>query len=131
MCGLNIELTATEDEAMNMKSGSQRSKKCRWYQLVNKVMFDRANVVSHVHASAMNPDGSKSTSTWDTSTTDRRSGENTSNSPEPKRKEGIFMERCIGEIRDSSKSLMDSLKANDDMKLAFTHDHAINYAEIG
>ena len=28
------------------------------------------------------------------------------------------MERCIGEIRESSKSLIDSLNASDDMKMA-------------
>jgi hypothetical protein len=107
-----------EDKAMNMKSGSQRSEKCRWYQLVDEFMFDRANVVSHAHASAMNADGLKSTATSDTNTTEQRSGESTSKSPESKRKEDIFMERCIGEIRESSKSLMESLKASDDMKMA-------------
>ena len=30
----------------------------------------------------------------------------------------MFMEHYIGEIRESSKSLMESLKANDDIKMA-------------
>ena len=29
-----------EDKAMNLKSESQRSKNCRWYQLVDEFMFD-------------------------------------------------------------------------------------------
>jgi hypothetical protein len=48
---------------MNMKSGSQRSKKCRWYQLMDEFMFDRANVVSYTHANVVNVDGLKSTVT--------------------------------------------------------------------
>ena len=28
------------------------------------------------------------------------------------------MERCIGELKESSKMLVDSLKANDDIKMA-------------
>jgi hypothetical protein len=97
---------------MNMRSSSQRSEKCRWYQLVNEFMHDKANVVSHAHASATN-----STSTSDTNTTEHRSGENTSKSLEPMRKNQIFMKRCIGEIRESSVSLTNSLKASDDMKM--------------
>lgn len=107
-----------EDKAMNAKSGSQRSEKCRWYQLVDEFMYDRANVVSHAHASAVNPDGPKCTSISDTNTTEQRSGESTSKSPEPKHKEEMFLERCIGEIRQSSQSLMDGMKASDDMKMA-------------
>lgn len=107
-----------EDKAMNAKSGSQRSEKCRWYQLVDEFMYDRANVVSHAHESAVNPDGPKCTATSDTFTAEQRSGESTSKSPEPKRKEEMFLERCIGEIRQSSQSLMDGMKASDDMKMA-------------
>ena len=51
-------------------------------------------------------------------TTEQRSGESTSKSSESKHKEDIFFERCNGEIRDSSKSLMESMKASDDMKMA-------------
>lgn len=80
-------------------------------------MFDRANVVSHAHASAVNPDGPKSTATPNMITTMQPSGESTSKSPEPKRKDDIFMERCIGEIRETSKNLMESMKASDDMKM--------------
>ena len=36
-------------QALNLKSGSQHSEKCRWFQLVDEFMFDRANVVSHAH----------------------------------------------------------------------------------
>ena len=106
-----------KDKAMNLKSSSQRSEKCQWYQLVDGFMFDRANVVLHAHASAMDGDGVKCTTTSETNTTEQRSGESTSKSLEPKRKDKMFLERCIGEIRESSKSLMDSLKANDDIKM--------------
>ena len=37
-----------EDKAMNLKSGSQRSEKCRWYHLVDEFMFDRA-MSCHMH----------------------------------------------------------------------------------
>ena len=50
-----------EDKALNMKSGSQRSDKCRWYYLVDEFMFDRANVISHAHASVVDGDGVKCT----------------------------------------------------------------------
>lgn len=107
-----------EDKAMNLKSGSQRSEKCRWYQLVDEFMFDRAHVVAHAHASAANPDGPKCMTTSDTQTTEQRSGESTSKSPDPKRKDDIFLERCIGEIRDSSRTLMESMKTSEEMKMA-------------
>lgn len=80
-------------------------------------MSDKTHVVSHAHANVINSNGPKSRSAWDTNTTEHKSGESTSKSPEPKRKEDIFMKRCIGEIRDSSKSLMDSLRISDDMKM--------------
>ena len=80
-----------EDKAMNMKSGSQRSEKCRWFQLVDEFIFDRTNVVSHAHASARNADGVKSTATSITITIDQNSGENTLKSPEPKRNPDPFM----------------------------------------
>ena len=108
-----------EDKSMNMKSGSRRSEKCRWYTLVDEFMYDRANVVSHAHASTVNPDGPKSDTiaTSDTHTIEPRSGESTLKSPEPKRKENMYMERCIGEIRETSRTLMESLKASEDMKM--------------
>ena len=49
-------------------------------------MLDMANVVSHAHASAFNPDGPVVTATSDTNTSEHRSGESTSKSPEPKLK---------------------------------------------
>ena len=106
-----------EDKAMNMRSGFDRSEKCRWYQLVDEFMSDRAHVVSHAHASAMDPDGPKSANAQFTNTTDHKSDEDTSKSPEPKRKDDIFLERWLGRIEESSKFLMDSLKASDDMKM--------------
>lgn len=81
-------------------------------------MSDRGNVVFHAHASVVNRDGVKPTSTSDSYTIEQRSGESMSKFPEPKRKEDIFMEQCIGEIRESSKSLMESSKAGEDMKMA-------------
>ena len=107
-----------EHKAMNMRSGSERSEKCRWYQLVDEFISDRAHVISHAHANAMNPDGPKSASASFTNTTEHKSGESTSKSPEPKRKDDVFLERCLGRIEESSKNLMDSLKASDDMKMA-------------
>ena len=80
-------------------------------------MSDRAHVVSHAHASATNPDGPKSTTFSDTNTSAHTSGECSSKSPEPKRKEDIFLERCLGEIRDSSTRLMESMKASEEMKM--------------
>ena len=106
-----------EDKAMNMKSGSDRSEKCRWFTLVDEFMSDRAHVVSHAHASATNPDGPNATTNSDTNSIAHKSGECTSKSPEPKRKDDIFLEKCIGQIKESSKQLMDSLRASDDMKL--------------
>lgn len=61
----------------------------------------------------MNGDGVKCTIASKTNTTKQRGGDSTSKLPEPKRKDDIFMERCIGEIRKNSKSLMKNLKAND------------------
>jgi len=80
-------------------------------------MSDKTHVVSHTHASVINSNGPKSTSAWDTNITEHKSGESTSKSPKPKRKENIFMKRCIGEIKNSSKSLMYSLRVSDDMKM--------------
>lgn len=107
-----------EDKAMNLKSGSQRSEKCRWFQLVNEFMYNRANVVSHAHARAKNADGLKSTATSVTNTTEHKSCENTPKSPEPRRKDDVFMERCVSEIRESSKNLTDTLKASEEVKMA-------------
>ena len=104
-----------EDKTMNAKSGSQRSEKCRWYLLVDEFMYDRANVVSHAHASAMNPDGPKGGVTLDTNTVEIRDGENTSKSPEPKRKEDMFLEQCIRKIEDSSDKLIQVMKSSDEM----------------
>lgn len=109
-----------EDKAMNMKLGSQRSEKCRWFQLVDEFMFDRANVVSHAHASARNPDGVKSTATSISNTIDQKSGESTSKSLEPKRMQDVFMQQCISEIRESSKSLTDTLKAIEKAKMTYS-----------
>ena len=107
-----------EDKALNLKSGGQRSEKCHWFQLVDEFMFDRANVVSHAHASAVGGDGVKCTMTSDTNTTEHRSVENTSKSPMPKRREEMLMERCVGDICETSKILMENLKANEEMKMA-------------
>lgn len=107
-----------EDKSMNMRSGSERSEKCRWYTLVDEFMLDRAHVVSHAHASASNPDGPKLSSTTETNTTKLRSGESVSKSPEPKRKDEVFMERCLGEIRETSTSLMNTMKSSEEMRMA-------------
>ena len=68
---------------MNMRSGSDRSDKCRWYQLVDKFMSDRTHVVSHAHASATNPEGPSKTIASDTFTVDHKSDESSSKTPEP------------------------------------------------
>ena len=107
-----------EDKAMNLKSGSQRSEKCRWYQLVDEFMYDRANVVSHAHASAFNPDEPAVTDTSQTNPTEHRSGGSTSKSPEPKWKEELFFERCIGKMEESSDRIMASMKACEEMKVS-------------
>ena len=80
-------------------------------------MSDRAHVVTHAHASATNPDGPKLATFSDTNTAVHKSGESTSKSPEPKRNEDVFLTRCLGEIRESSKQWVDSMKASEDMKL--------------
>ena len=107
-----------EDKAMNLKSDLQRLEKCRWYHLVDEFMFDRANVMSHAHASVVDGDGVKCTVTSETNTTEQKNGESSSKSPEPKQKEDLFVEQCSGELKESSKILLDSLKANDDIKMA-------------
>ena len=107
-----------EDKAMNLKSGSCRSDKCRWFQLVDKFMFDRANVVSHAHASAMDGDGVKCTTMSDTNMTDIRTDASSSKLPESKCKEDALVERCMSEMKKNGKNLVDSLKANDDVKMA-------------
>ena len=107
---------------MNARSGSHRSEKCRWYTLVDEFMFDRVHVVAHAHAhsSVVNPDGLKSNTmpVVDKFTTDQRSGECSSRSPKPKRNDDIYMERYIGEVRETSRTLMESLKSSDDLKIA-------------
>jgi hypothetical protein len=104
-----------EDKAMNLKSGAHRSEKCRWYKLV----YDQANVMSHAHASAINPDGPAVTATSDVNTTwPQPNGDSTSKAPEPKRKDDMFMERCINVIEDGSNRLIDSFKTSDEMKMA-------------
>ena len=80
-------------------------------------MFDKTNVVSHAQASAVNPDGPKYTANSGTQITDQRSRESTSKSSVTKRKDEAFMEWCLGEIRESSRTLMESLRANDKMKM--------------
>ena len=107
-----------EDKAMNLKSGSGRSEKCRWYDLVDEFMHDRANVVAHAHASTNSPDGPKCKTTLETNTIEQRSDESTSKSSEPKRKDDILHRECIGEIRESNKTLMENMKASDDMKMS-------------
>ena len=102
---------------MNLKSGSQWSDKCRWYELVDEFMYDMVNVVLHAHASAFNPDGPAVISTSDTNTMEHRSGESTSKLPEPKCNEDMFLEQCIGNIEESSRSIIESMKANDEMKM--------------
>jgi hypothetical protein len=108
-----------EDKAMNGRSGEQRSEKCRWYTLVDEFMHDRANVVSHAHASAVNPDGLQSDTVpvSYTNTMEQRSGEWSSKSPEPRRKDDVFMERCLSEIRESSRTLMEGLRATEEKKI--------------
>lgn len=88
-----------EEKAMNMKSGSQQLEKCRWYLLVDEFMFNKANVVSHAHSSVMDGDGVKSSVTLETNTTEQKSGKISSKSPEPKQKEDLFLERCLGELK--------------------------------
>jgi hypothetical protein len=75
---------------MNLKLGFHGSEKCRWYQLIDAFMFDRTNIVSHAHVIIKNTNRLKSTATSDTNITDQRSGESTSKSPEPKRKDDIL-----------------------------------------
>jgi hypothetical protein len=107
-----------EDKAINMRSGSDRSEKCRWYQAVDEFISDMTHVVSHAHASATNPDGPKSATPSVTNTMDFKSVNCSSKSPQPKAKAEILVERCIGEIRESSKTLMDGLKASDEKKIS-------------
>ena len=63
-----------EDKVLNSKSNLQRSEKCRWYHLVDESMHDKANVVSHAHASVVDGDGVKCTTTSEIHTTDQKSG---------------------------------------------------------
>ena len=107
-----------EDKAMNLKSRSQKSEKCRWFQLIDEFMFDHAHVVSHAHASTVNSDGPNLAAPSDSNTMDRRSSESTSKSPEPKRNADMLLERCMGDIRKGSKALMDSMKSIEKMKMA-------------
>lgn len=81
-------------------------------------MFDSTNVVFHAHASAIRPDGPKYAATSNSNTTEQRSVKRTSKSPKPKRKDDMFMECCIGKIRESGRALIKSLKASDKMKMA-------------
>ena len=78
-------------------------------------MFD---VISHVHASVVDGDGVKCTYNTKINTTEYKSGESTSKSLEPKRKEQVNMDQYMGEIREISKMMIDSLKSNDDFKMA-------------
>ena len=67
----------------------------------------------------MNPpwDGVNCTMTLDINTTELKSGESISKSRVQKWSQKIFMKRCLGEIRETNKTLMESLKTNDDMKM--------------
>lgn len=103
---------------MNMKLGSQQLEKCRWFQLVDEFMFDRAIVVSRAYASAQNADELKSTATSMTNTIAKKSGEITSKSSKPKRNLDVFMQQYISEIRESSKSLMNTLKFIEEAKMS-------------
>lgn len=67
------------------------------------------------HANDVDEDVVKCTTTSDTNTTEQINDDNTLKSPELKRKEEVFIKRCLGEIRENSKNLMDSLKANDNI----------------
>lgn len=107
-----------EDKAMNLKFISQRSEKYKCYQLVDEFKYNMANVVSHAHVSAFNPDGSAVNATSDTNTTKHRSDESTSKSSEPKRKENMFFEQCIGNMEESSKNIIGSMKTSDKIKMA-------------
>ena len=107
-----------EDNAMNMRFGSDHSDKCHWYQLVDEFMSDRAHVVSHAHAGATNPEGPNKTTASDTFTADPKSGESSSKISEPKRKDDILLERCIGKMKEIRLTLMDGLKASDEMKFS-------------
>ena len=81
-------------------------------------MFDRANVVSHAHASVVDGDGVKCAVTLEANIIEQKSGQGSSKSPEPKRKEEMLVDRCMGELKESSKIMLDGLKANDDIKMA-------------
>jgi hypothetical protein len=87
-------------------------------QVVDEFMSDRAHVVAHAHASATNPEGPKPTSPSDAFTADHKPRMSSSKSPEPKRKEEVFFERCINQMEQSSTCLIDFLKASDDMKMS-------------
>ena len=88
-----------EDKAMNARSGSDRSEKCRWFQLVNEFISERAYVVTHAHASPKSSEGPTKTSGSDTFTADHKITECSSKSPEPKRKDDLLVERCIGQMK--------------------------------
>ena len=75
-------------------------------------------MVAHAHASTVNLDGPKCKTTLEANTMEQRSGESTSKSPEPKRKDDILLRECIGEIRESNRTLMENMKASDDMKMS-------------
>ena len=70
-----------------------------------------------MHVSAMNPDGFKGGAILDIDTVEIRDGESTSKSPEPKRKEDIFLEQCVGKIEDSSDKLIQVMKSSDKMRM--------------
>ena len=116
-----------EDKAINMRSGSDRSDKCRWYQLVDDFMSDRTHVVSHAHANAINHEGPNKTAASDTFTADLKGEESSSKISEPRRKDDVLLERCIGEMKESRLTLMEGLKASDDMK--FIEKHTRNNAK--
>ena len=101
---------------MTLRSGSDCSEKCGWYTLVNEFMSDRAHVVSHAHASATNPERPNKTTALDTFTADLKSGESSSKISEPKRKDDVLLKRCIGKMKESMLTLIDGLKASDEMK---------------
>lgn len=48
-----------------------------------------------------------------------KSGKSSSKLSKPKRKEDLIVKRCLGKLKERNKILIDSLKINDDLKIAF------------
>lgn len=56
-------------------------------------------------------------SLWGKTQLSKKADESSSKSPESKRKEYLFSERCLWKLKENSKILLDSLKSNDDIKM--------------